>query len=157
MDLKKLEDVLKIKLPHIGGVAFQKDDVIHCENRIGGTLLPLGVAGPLHINGQHAKGDYYIPLATTEGALVAAVAGTDYATPAQASYPFTPTTHFGTTTSATSTPLFLRGNIYALFASSTSVFDNASTTQLTLGSDFVTSVSGAACGPASGPGAQART
>ena len=73
MDLKKLENTLKIKLPHIGGVTFQKDDVIHCENRIEGALLPLGVAGPLHINGQYAKGDYYIPLATTEGALVASV------------------------------------------------------------------------------------
>lgn len=39
-------------------------------------------------------------------------------------YPFTPTTHFGTTTSATSTPLWLRGNQYSLFASSTSIFDN---------------------------------
>lgn len=73
MDLKKLEETLKIKLPHIGGVTFQKDDVIHCENRIGGTLLPLGVAGPLKINGQYTKGDYYIPLATTEGALIASV------------------------------------------------------------------------------------
>lgn len=73
MDRKKLEDTLRIKLPHIGEVAFQKDDVIHCENRIGGTILPLGVAGPLLINGLHAKGNYYIPLATTEGALVASV------------------------------------------------------------------------------------
>ena len=55
---------------------------------------------------------------------------------------FTTTTHFGTTTSATTTPLWLRGSAFSLFASSTSVFDNASTTQLTLGSDFITSVSG---------------
>ena len=32
---------------------------------------PIGVAGPLRINGEHAKGDFYIPLATTEGTLVA--------------------------------------------------------------------------------------
>ena len=73
MDRKKLEDTLKIKLPQIGGVVFHRDDVIHCENRIGGTVLPLGIAGPLNINGQHAKGEYYIPLATTEGALIASV------------------------------------------------------------------------------------
>src|SRR3990167_2073455 len=81
---------------------------------------------------------------TAGGAIIAAVSGTDYATPSQitSSYPFTTTTHFGTTTSATSTPLFLRGSQYALFASSTSVFDNASTTALTIGLDFVTSLTG---------------
>jgi hydroxymethylglutaryl-CoA reductase (NADPH) len=41
------------------------------ENMIGAVHIPLGVAGPIRINGEYAKGDYYIPLATTEGALVA--------------------------------------------------------------------------------------
>ncbi|MCZ7401647.1 MAG: hydroxymethylglutaryl-CoA reductase (NADPH) [Candidatus Methanoperedens sp.] len=41
------------------------------ENMIGAIQVPLGVAGPLRINGEYARGDYYIPLATTEGALVA--------------------------------------------------------------------------------------
>src|SRR3990167_2841339 len=47
-------------------------------------------------------------------------------------FSWTPTTNFSTTTSATSTPLWLRGNRYSLFASSTSVFDYASTTALTV-------------------------
>jgi len=41
------------------------------ENFIGMAQIPVGLAGPLYINGKDAQGDYYIPLATTEGALVA--------------------------------------------------------------------------------------
>jgi hydroxymethylglutaryl-CoA reductase (NADPH) len=33
--------------------------------------VPIGLAGPLRINGEHAQGDFYVPLATTEGTLVA--------------------------------------------------------------------------------------
>ena len=40
------------------------------ENPIGAAQIPLGIAGPLLVNGLHAKGVFYIPLATTEGALV---------------------------------------------------------------------------------------
>lgn len=41
------------------------------ENFIGTVQLPLGLAGPLRIRGEHAQGDFYVPLATTEGTLVA--------------------------------------------------------------------------------------
>jgi hydroxymethylglutaryl-CoA reductase (NADPH) len=41
------------------------------ENFIGTVKLPVGLAGPLRVNGICAQGDYYIPLATTEAALVA--------------------------------------------------------------------------------------
>jgi hydroxymethylglutaryl-CoA reductase (NADPH) len=41
------------------------------ENFVGTVKLPVGVAGPLRVNGLLAQGDYYIPLATTEAALVA--------------------------------------------------------------------------------------
>ena len=41
------------------------------ENFIGTVKLPVGLAGPLHIRGEHASGHYYLPLATTEAALVA--------------------------------------------------------------------------------------
>ena len=41
------------------------------ENCIGTVKLPVGIAGPLRVNGLHAHGDYYVPLATTEAALVA--------------------------------------------------------------------------------------
>lgn len=41
------------------------------ENFIGTVKLPVGLIGPLRINGIHAQGDFYAPLATTEAALVA--------------------------------------------------------------------------------------
>lgn len=41
------------------------------ENAIGLLKIPIGIAGPLRVNGLSAKGDFPIPLATTEAALVA--------------------------------------------------------------------------------------
>ncbi len=41
------------------------------ENCIGTVKIPVGIAGPLRVNGTFAKGDYLLPLATTEAALIA--------------------------------------------------------------------------------------
>jgi hydroxymethylglutaryl-CoA reductase (NADPH) len=41
------------------------------ENFFGVAQVPMGLAGPLLICGEHARGSFYIPLATTEGTLVA--------------------------------------------------------------------------------------
>src|SRR4051812_29484277 len=41
------------------------------ENFIGVAQVPMGLAGPLRINGEHAQGDFYVPMATSEGTLVA--------------------------------------------------------------------------------------
>jgi hydroxymethylglutaryl-CoA reductase (NADPH) len=41
------------------------------EGFIGFARIPLGVAGPVRINGSAARGDFIVPLATTEGTLVA--------------------------------------------------------------------------------------
>ncbi|MDD9728771.1 hydroxymethylglutaryl-CoA reductase [Mameliella sp. AT18] len=41
------------------------------ENMIGTVSLPVGVIGPLRINGVNAVGDYPVPMATSEAALVA--------------------------------------------------------------------------------------
>ncbi|HEX6897422.1 MAG TPA: hydroxymethylglutaryl-CoA reductase [Bryobacteraceae bacterium] len=43
----------------------------NCENFCGVAQVPLGFAGPLEIHGENAEGDVLIPLATSEGTLVA--------------------------------------------------------------------------------------
>jgi hydroxymethylglutaryl-CoA reductase (NADPH) len=44
------------------------------ENMIGTVKVPVGIIGPLRINGLNAHGDFLVPLATTEAALVASYA-----------------------------------------------------------------------------------
>ncbi len=41
------------------------------EGLLGFARVPLGVAGPVRINGRAARGDFFVPLATSEGTLVA--------------------------------------------------------------------------------------
>jgi hydroxymethylglutaryl-CoA reductase (NADPH) len=41
------------------------------ENFFGVTQVPMGLAGPLLVDGEHAQGEFIVPMATTEGTLVA--------------------------------------------------------------------------------------
>ncbi|MCR4263775.1 MAG: hypothetical protein NUV98_03605 [Candidatus Roizmanbacteria bacterium] len=71
-----IEKETKTKLENLGNFRFDEKIVSskNCENLIGAVHIPLGIAGPLKIEGmKHRITDYYIPLATTEGALVASV------------------------------------------------------------------------------------
>ncbi|MDR3283463.1 MAG: hydroxymethylglutaryl-CoA reductase (NADPH) [Candidatus Methanoplasma sp.] len=43
------------------------------ENMIGAVQIPLGFAGPVSVSGDYANGSFIVPMATTEGALVASV------------------------------------------------------------------------------------
>jgi hydroxymethylglutaryl-CoA reductase (NADPH) len=64
-----------IALPAIGAYTIPVDRVAkkNCENLIGAVQIPVGVAGPLVVHGEYAEGSFFLPLATTEGALVASV------------------------------------------------------------------------------------
>jgi hydroxymethylglutaryl-CoA reductase (NADPH) len=62
-------------LSALGKYSIGIDRVVqrNCENMIGAVQVPVGVAGPISVAGEYATGSYYLPLATTEGALVASV------------------------------------------------------------------------------------
>jgi hydroxymethylglutaryl-CoA reductase (NADPH) len=58
----------------LGSFTFDADGVdANIENLAGGAQLPLGVAGPVAVDGGAAEDEFYLPMATTEGALVASV------------------------------------------------------------------------------------
>lgn len=59
-------------LEHVGSYSF--DPAVlpgNVENFMGVAQVPIGLAGPVRIDGEHARGDFYIPMATSEGTLVA--------------------------------------------------------------------------------------
>ena len=58
-------------LSHIAHYSIKAADVRgNVENFIGVAQVPLGLIGPLKIRGRYADGTYYVPFATTEGAMV---------------------------------------------------------------------------------------
>jgi len=67
-----VEETTGVKLEHLTGYSFDPAVVRgNIENFTGVAQVPIGFAGPIRIDGEHAKGDFLIPLATTEGTLVA--------------------------------------------------------------------------------------
>jgi hydroxymethylglutaryl-CoA reductase (NADPH) len=60
------------ELRHVQGYSFDPGLLPgNVENFTGVAQVPIGVAGPLRIDGEHAQGDFFVPMATTEGTLVA--------------------------------------------------------------------------------------
>jgi hydroxymethylglutaryl-CoA reductase (NADPH) len=61
-----------VELKHIGSYSFDPAVTLgNIENFTGVAQVPIGFAGPITIHGEHASGDFLVPLATTEGTLVA--------------------------------------------------------------------------------------
>ncbi len=68
-----LEEMTATPLANIGhhSLDVQRAAHRHCENFIGVAQIPMGVVGPVKVRGQYTDGDVWVPLATTEAALVA--------------------------------------------------------------------------------------
>ena len=66
-----VEERTGTRLDHVGRHSVSGEEMRgNVENPIGAAQVPLGVAGPLAIQGDHARGVFYVPLALTEGAVV---------------------------------------------------------------------------------------
>ncbi len=66
-----VEEKTGATLPLVGSFTMSSEAMRgNVENPIGAVQVPLGVAGPLAMRGDHAQGTFYVPLATTEGAVV---------------------------------------------------------------------------------------
>src|SRR4051795_1063124 len=60
------------ELEHVSSYSFDPEEASgNIENFTGVAQVPIGLAGPLLVDGEHAKGEFYVPLATAEGTLVA--------------------------------------------------------------------------------------
>ena len=70
-----IEKLVEARLEHIGSAHMDYGSIKgkNAENIIGMAAIPLGVVGPIKVNGGHFKGAAYVPLATTEGALIASI------------------------------------------------------------------------------------
>src|SRR3954454_2445592 len=59
-------------LEHVSAYSFDPGVLSgNVEQFVGVAQVPIGLAGPLLVNGEHAQGEFYVPLATAEGTLVA--------------------------------------------------------------------------------------
>ncbi|MBT3455511.1 hydroxymethylglutaryl-CoA reductase (NADPH) [bacterium] len=69
-----VESQLDLCLENIGNFCLDpKTCTANIENMIGTVQVPLAIVGPVKIVGEYATGNFYLPLATTEGALAASV------------------------------------------------------------------------------------
>lgn len=72
---RALEEIAGTSFEHIGSFSLDAERAAtrHCENFIGVAQIPMGVVGPVAVRGEFTDGDVFVPLATTEGALLASI------------------------------------------------------------------------------------
>ncbi len=68
--LERMTDTALDNIAH-HSLDVQRASKRNCENFFGVAQIPMGVVGPLRVRGRCADGDFWVPLATTEAALVA--------------------------------------------------------------------------------------
>lgn len=67
-----VSDETGILLPHTGSYSIDPSVLPgNIESFTGVAQIPMGFAGPLLMRGEHAQGEFYVPMATTEGTLLA--------------------------------------------------------------------------------------
>jgi hydroxymethylglutaryl-CoA reductase (NADPH) len=67
-----VRDRTGVSLSHVTRYSFDPKVLSgNVEQFVGVAQVPIGLAGPLLVNGEHARGEYYVPMATAEGTLVA--------------------------------------------------------------------------------------
>ncbi|MEE4110279.1 MAG: hydroxymethylglutaryl-CoA reductase [Halieaceae bacterium] len=67
-----IEETTGAKLHHTKQFSFDPQDMAgNIESIFGVAQVPIGIAGPLLINGEYAQGEFYVPMATVEGTMLA--------------------------------------------------------------------------------------
>jgi hydroxymethylglutaryl-CoA reductase (NADPH) len=67
-----IEQHTQAKLDHTRRFSFDPGEMSgNIENLFGVAQIPIGLAGPLLVNGEHAQGEFYVPMATLEGTMLA--------------------------------------------------------------------------------------
>jgi len=67
-----IEETTGAELDHTKQFSFDPQEMAgNIENMFGVVQVPIGVAGPLLVNGEHAQGEFYVPMATVEGTMLA--------------------------------------------------------------------------------------
>mgnify|MGYP006285165167 FL=1 len=67
-----IEETTGARLNHTRQYSFDPQDMAgNIESIFGVAQVPIGIAGPLLINGEYAQGEFYVPMATVEGTMLA--------------------------------------------------------------------------------------